>query len=272
MAQSPCVAAVEHVTSADGTRIAFRRWGSGDPILFVHGSATSGADWLLVRSFIQSRFTVVAMDRRGRGGSENGGGYAMERETEDVLAVLDALGAELLVCHSYGALCSMPAAERAGRLRRLVVYEPPIAIPARGLSELEELVATDPGAALERFLRFAGARSEQVDAIRSSPAWPSLTQVVPTVPRELRAGTAWARPDGPIDVPTLWLQGTETASPVYLDGLEEVQRIFTDLRRESIQGQGHFAHVFAAEEFAARVAAFVGDGHHGLPRSGARPR
>ena len=254
------MAAVEHVASVDGTQIGYRTWGEGDPILLVHGSATTGADWLFVRPMLRERFAVVSMDRRGRSSSDDAPDYAMEREAEDILAVLDASGAQQLVGHSYGGLCSILAAERTDRLRRLVIYEPPIAISEKGLPALDQLIASgDHGAALETFLRSAGAGQEQLDAIRSSPAWPSLVATVPVLSRELHAGAAWRSPRGPIDVPTLWLQGTDTKSPAYIEGLEDLQGAFPDLRRELIPDQSHFGHVFAPETFASLVAAFCAD-------------
>lgn len=135
------MAPVQHVDSSDGTPIAYRVSGSGEPMLLVHGSATSSADWLFVLPLLRDRFTVVTMDRRGRGSSGDNPDHTIAREAGDVLAVLDAVGAELLVGHSYGALCSILAAERTNRLRRLVLYEPPIAVRERGLSGLDELVA-----------------------------------------------------------------------------------------------------------------------------------
>ena len=130
------MAAAQHTTSSDGTRIAYRASGSGDPVVLVHGSATWGADWLFVLPFLRDRFTVVTMDRRGRGDSADGPEYTMEHEAEDVLAVVEAVDAELVVAHSYGALCSILAAGRTDRLRRLVLYEPPIAIQGGRLGGL----------------------------------------------------------------------------------------------------------------------------------------
>jgi len=254
------MAAPEHVASADGTRIAYRTWGNGDPILFVHGSATFGADWLLVLPVLRERFTIVSMDRRGRGASEDGPEYAMQREADDILAVLDATDARQLVGHSYGALCSILAAARTDRLRRFVIYEPPIAISEGSLPVIDQLVASgDHDTTLKTFLKFAGAPDEQLEAIRSSPAWPSLVTAIPTLPRELHAGAAWHHPRSSIDVPTLWLQGTETRSSAYLDNLEDVQGAFSILRRESIADQTHFAHVFAPEIFGSLIASFCAD-------------
>jgi pimeloyl-ACP methyl ester carboxylesterase len=252
------VAAVHHVESEDGTPIAYRASGNGEPVVFVHGSATSGADWVFLSPLLRDEFTVVAMDRRGRGKSGDTPDYAMEREAEDILAVLEAVDGELLVGHSYGALCSILAAERTDRLRRLVLYEPPIAIRTNWLAGLEEHVARgELEPALEGFLRGAGAPDEQFDLIRSSPAWPVLLDAVPPLPREMRAGSAWRHPSGPIDVPTLFLLGAETHSRAYLDGVEELKAAFSDLRSELIPGQQHLAHVFAAEALAGLVAGFL---------------
>jgi pimeloyl-ACP methyl ester carboxylesterase len=253
------VADVQRVDSADGTPIAYREFGSGEPIVFVHGVGTSGADWTFVAPHLRDHFTVVAMDRRGRGASGDGREYAMAREAEDVLAVLDAVDGELLVGHSYGGLCSILAAERTDRLRRLVIYEPPIAVTEARAGRLDELVARgDLDAALEGFLRGAGTPDDQLDAIRSSPAWPVLLDAVPVVPRELHAAAAWQNPAGPIEVPTLHLLGADTDNPSYLNGLNELEAAFPDWRRESIPGQRHIGHVFAAPVFAELVADFCG--------------
>lgn len=250
------VAPVRYVASADGTHIAYRVSGSGEPILFVHGASTSGADWVFVHRLLRDRFTVAMMDRRGRGDSGDGSEYAIEREAEDVLAVLDMVGAEMLVGHSYGALCSILAAQGTTSLRRLVLYEPPIAVREDRVVGLDELVANDKAAAVEAFLRSAGIRSDQLDAIRSSPAWPVLLDAVPALPRELRACAAWRNPQGPIPVPTLLLLGGDTDNPAYLDGLDELQAAFPEARRELIPRQRHVGHVFAAEVFADLIAGF----------------
>ena len=254
------MAPTQHATSADGTQIGYRASGEGEPLLFVHGVATTGGDWLFVRPHLRERFTLVMMDRRGRGQSGDADVHSMEREAEDVLAVLEAIDGRLLVGHSYGAMCSILAAQRTERLERLVLYEPPIAVRSEWLDGVEERVASgDLDTALEAFLRAAGTSEEHLDLIRSSPAWPRLLEAVPPLPRELRACTRWRPPEGEIDVPTLFLLGAETTSPAYLDGLDETLAAFTDIRRETIDGQMHVAHIFDAERFAERIASFVSE-------------
>jgi pimeloyl-ACP methyl ester carboxylesterase len=254
------VAEAQYAESRDGTRIAYRASGVGPAVVFVHGAGTSGADWTFAVPFLRERCTVVAMDRRGRGASEDGPAYAMEREAEDVLVVLDAVGSSLLVAHSYGALCSMVAASQTDRLERLVLYEPPIAVRGERVAGIDEIVGRgEHEVALESFLRGAGVRDDQLELIRASPAWPVLLDAVPALPRELHACTTWRPPSEPINVPTLFLLGGDTRNSVYLEGHDELRALFPGSRCEKIAGQLHIAHVLAAEEFAARVAGFLFD-------------
>jgi hypothetical protein len=161
------------------------------------------------------------------------------------------------VAHSYGALCATLAVERTKELEQLVLYEPPIAVHGERVPGIDELVAAgDLDTAVERFLRAVGAPDDQLAAIRSSEAWPVLVDAVPALPRELRAAAEWRPPNGPIQVPLLFLVGGETDNPVYLDGLDDLLAAFPEHRRELIPGQTHIGHVFAAETFAGLVADF----------------
>jgi len=122
---------VELVTSRDGTPIAFWRSGHGPPLLLVHGAtADHTTTWRFVLSALEDRFTVCAMDRRGRGGSGDSPTYELAREAEDVAAVVDALGQPVnLLGHSYGALCAIEGALCTAGVQRLVLYE---GVPLRG--------------------------------------------------------------------------------------------------------------------------------------------
>ena len=81
------------VHSRDGTSIAYWRSGAGPPLLLVHGAvADHSTTWRLVLPELEKRFTVYAMDRRGRGGSGDGPAYDLQREAEDVAAVVGAVG------------------------------------------------------------------------------------------------------------------------------------------------------------------------------------
>src|SRR5918997_4994782 len=119
----------ETVTSADGTPIACWRSGGGPPLVLVHGTAADHGRWSPVLPAFEERFAVCAVDRRGRGGSGDAEGYAIEREFEDVAAVVDSLEEPVnLVGHSYGALCVLEAALLARNVHKLVLYDPGIEV------------------------------------------------------------------------------------------------------------------------------------------------
>jgi len=171
--------------SADGTRIGFRRLGTGPAVVFVHGSVSTHTDWMPVARLLADRFTCFAMDRRGRAKSGWGvGPYSIEREYEDIEAVLAVAKAETgteaaLAAHSYGAICALGVAMRQP-VSRLVLYEPPL--PVGGLIAGENLtpyVAAIEQGELDKALEWGLARfprmpSKTIDALRSSKAWPRL--------------------------------------------------------------------------------------------------
>ncbi|MEZ4523551.1 MAG: alpha/beta hydrolase [Thermomicrobiales bacterium] len=104
-------AQVETVISKDGTPIAFECTGSGPPLVLVHGTAGSHERWAPILSALSAEFTVYAMDRRGRGASGDSEYYSIEREFEDVAAVVETLDEPVNVLgHSYGGTCALEAA------------------------------------------------------------------------------------------------------------------------------------------------------------------
>jgi pimeloyl-ACP methyl ester carboxylesterase len=147
--------------SPDGCWIACERTGAGPPLVLVHGTTGTMRRWAPVLPLLESRFTVYAIDRRGRGASGDTAPYAMEREFEDVAAVVDDIGEPChLLGHSFGAICALEAACRTPNLRKLVLYEPPIPTPGHdafepaALERLQHLLdAGDPEGVLTVFFR-----------------------------------------------------------------------------------------------------------------------
>ena len=99
------------VKSRDGTRIAAHVGGAGPPLLAVHGAtADHSTTWRLVGPMFEERFTLYRMDRRGRSHSGDADDYSIEREFEDIAAVVDAIGEPAFVIgHSYGAEITLGA-------------------------------------------------------------------------------------------------------------------------------------------------------------------
>jgi pimeloyl-ACP methyl ester carboxylesterase len=104
-------ATVVKVTSKDGTSIASWQSGSGPPLVLVHGTTRDHYAWDQVLPALSQQFTVYAVDRRGRGASEDGPIYTIEREFEDIAAVVDSFSPVNLLGHSYGGICSLEAAD-----------------------------------------------------------------------------------------------------------------------------------------------------------------
>src|SRR5260370_1441359 len=111
------------VISTDGTTIAYRRSGVGPPLVIVHGTTGDPTSWPSLPALEQC-FTVYIVIRRGRGASGDAPTYAIEREFEDVAAVVDAIGEPVnLLGHSFGALCALEGAMQTTQVRKLVLYE-----------------------------------------------------------------------------------------------------------------------------------------------------
>lgn len=256
---------METVRSVDGTTIAFERVGHGPPVLLVHGGPSSGEAWSLVTPHLRSRFTVVTMDRRGRGSSGDGTGYSLDLESADVAAVADAIGGRIhLVAHSSGSVVALRTAPHLDGLRSLTVYEPPVGNdhwPDDLWDRIEELVDSGgAGAATELFVRHIATRRE-LEAVRAIPeVWERLRGSMPVAPREGRALVSSPLDldeVSRIDAPVLLLVGEGTTSPVFLDGLEELEAALPDVRRIELPGQRHLANGFAPEVLAGQIGSFL---------------
>ena len=166
----------------------------------VHGTAADHGRWRAVLPAFEQRFAVVAVDRRGRGGSGDSDGYEIQWEFEDVAAVVDSLGEPaFLLGHSYGGLVALEAALLTENVRNLVLYDPGIEVtgeevsPQDVIERLETLLeAGDRDGVVETTMReVAGLPPETVEYMRSQPAWQARVAAAHTIPRELRAVKAY---------------------------------------------------------------------------------
>lgn len=259
---------METVTSADGTSIAFERTGSGPPLVLVHGTTADHTRWNPLRPAFEERFTVYAIDRRGRGESGDADAYSLGREAEDVVAVVESIDAPVnLLGHSYGAICSLEAALRTDDLRRLVLYEPGLPVSdhdpdsADDLDAMTALVADGENErALVRFFRgIVGSSDAELDAYRSSADWSARVDAVHTVIREERARKGYefdaARFAG-LTTPTLLLTGDESA-PFLADATHVLDEALPNSRVVTFAGHGHAAMNTAPELFVDEVLAFL---------------
>jgi pimeloyl-ACP methyl ester carboxylesterase len=267
---------METVTSGDGTRIAYERSGEGPPLVLVHGMVSTHRGWELVLPELQRRFTAYAMVRRGRGESGDGAEYSLEREVEDVLALIDSTGEGpvSLLGHSHGAILALEAAlRRADRVRRLVLYEGHIPLPegvqmfpSEALDAVRSrLEAGDEEGALLTFYRDVLLMTpEEIEMIRSLPQYPALVAMAPTIPREAQAEDGYCSDFDParlsgLRVPTLILVGGD--SPEFEKAAAEaLEAALPDGRVVVLPGQGHVAHRTAPELVEREVLRFLEDG------------
>jgi pimeloyl-ACP methyl ester carboxylesterase len=258
---------MESVTSQDGTVIAFERSGSGPPLVLVHGTTADHTRWPLVLPELERHFTVFAMDRRGRGGSGDSEDYAIEREYEDVAAVVDAAGPGTnLLGHSFGGLCALEAAFRTPNVRKLVLYEPAFAVegiemyPPGTLERFQSLLDQgDRDLFLTTFFReIVGASEEEVAALRAAPSWQGRLAAAHTAVREFADGDYVLDREraAKLLVPTLLLLGGNSP-PILTRPTQVLGATLPNARVVVMPGQAHIAMNTAPDLFCREVISFL---------------
>ena len=245
--------------SADGTRIGFQELGSGPPLVLVHGSLSTGDAWLPVATAMGEEFTCYVMDRRGRGRSGDAAEHALDRESEDIKAVLDVAGPGAhLLGHSYGAICAIEAARRFP-VGRLVLYEPPLMFRGpRAVALIERFRAAVRSNQLDQALSIfmEDQLPNEMSALQGTPIWQELAALTLTLTRELEAiqrlAPSWER-YRELSVPTLLLLGTATSADLEAasSALEEA---LPNARTVLLDGHGHVANLTSPDLVARAVA------------------
>ncbi len=260
------VSDMQTVSSADGTQIPYWYCGDGPPLLLVHGALSDRIAWILIQPLLAERFTVYAMNRRGRECSGEPEAHAIEREFEDIVAVVDAIGEPVhLLGHSGGALCALGAVLLTDRLRSLILYEPPppgsrVDVELKSLREMiDKSEAEDEDLVLE-FLR-TGPRvpEEDIERVRQSPIWPHILSLTPSLPSELDAAAGYEFDPSrysTLDIPLLLLLGSDSP-PVLREVSDALAAVVPDVRMRVLAGQQHAANYDAPELFAAEVTKFL---------------
>lgn len=255
-----------HTTrSADGTAIGYEVTGnSGPPLLLVHGTTADRGRWARIVPALAARYTVYAMDRRGRGSSgDEAGEYRLALEGEDVAAVVDAIGGDVRVLgHSYGAVAVLEAALLTEGIREMVLYEPPIptglpmyppGLPDRMQSLIDRGQSEE---ALEIFFREVVRMPErEFEGYRRLPAWPTRVRLAPTIPREVAIDRSYRFDPAKfadLDTPTTLLLGGDSP-PLFQRAAEVVSEALPASRVVVLEGQQHIAMDTDPEGFVRTV-------------------
>ncbi len=256
------------VRSADGTLIAVWSAGVGPPLVVVHGAMSHHATDARFVAELSRRFSTFAMDRRGRGASGDHADHSIEREFEDIAAVVNAVAARTggpvtLWGHSFGADCAMGAAVLTQNIGHLVLYEPGLGMtyPDGSVEAVEAALAAGDveGAAVALLARVVEMSDDEVEQLRSLPTWSDRLAVVPTLPRELTAESGWVYQPGQfeeIKAETLLLAGSDSP-PSQTEATERAAAAIPRARIRVLEGHSHIAQRTDPELVAAIVEEFV---------------
>lgn len=251
---------MERVTSEDGTRIAYERAGSGPAVVLVGGGISDRSENAPLAAQLAGRFTVYNYDRRGRGDSTDTLPYAVDREIEDIGALIAAAdGSAHLYGVSSGGALALQAAAAGLAVGSVAVYEVPYDMaedwPQRWREYVEQLgVALAEGRrgdAFELFMRVTDSPEDAIAGAKNSPMWPDLQAVAHTLaydaaclgdgrppvdrlaeitqPALVATGVAGRQPGA-----ARWVRALEPAA-------DAIAASIPHARRQIIEGQGHVA-------------------------------
>jgi pimeloyl-ACP methyl ester carboxylesterase len=218
---------MDTVASTDGTVIAFDRFGSGPPVIMTVGAFSVRSQTEPLARALAPRFTALNYDRRGRGDSGDTAPYAVEREIDDIAALIAQAGGSAAVFgHSSGATLALKAAASGLPITRLVLYEPPFntddtdpTLPAGFAAELADLVSAGRrGDAVELYqTKAVGIPPQVVAQLRHAPFRPGLEALAHTLAYDAAIIGDRSTPAGPlaaVTVPALVITGEQ--SPPFL--------------------------------------------------------
>jgi pimeloyl-ACP methyl ester carboxylesterase len=241
------------IISKDGTQIAYEKTGKGPALILVDGALCyrSFGPMQALAGLLAPEFMVTTYDRRGRGESGNAGFYALEREVEDLKALIDETGGPAFVYGiSSGACLALETALRLGRkVKKLAMYEPPYQ-SGDGARQtwidyrirLAELLATGRrGDAVALFMQFVGSPPDQVKAMRQTPTWPMFEAVAPTLAYDAAAmGEDREVPlerAARLSSPALVINGTVV--PFMAETAKALAKSIRHARQRTLEGQPH---------------------------------
>jgi pimeloyl-ACP methyl ester carboxylesterase len=255
--------------SKDGTKIAIDEQGEGPGLILVDGAMgtrSSGSKPELAK-LLGQHFTVYSYDRRGRGDSGDIKPYAVEREIEDIDAVIDeAGGSAFLYGHSSGGCLALETTVQLGdKVKKLAIYEAPYnddpdAQKAWGeyIENLTDALRSDRrGDAVALFMAYVGMPAAQIEGMRHAPFWGGMEAIAPTLAYDHAAimgkdGSIPTERAARITVPTLVMCGGNGA-PFMLATAKRLTKTISSAKLTTLEGQTHDVH---AEALAPVLADF----------------
>jgi pimeloyl-ACP methyl ester carboxylesterase len=241
---------MDTVRSSDGTIIAFDRLGEGPPIVLVSGASCARAVHTRPAELLSAHFTVLNYDRRGRGDSGDTSPYTIEREIEDLDAVIaEAGGAAAVFGSSSGAVLALRAAAAGLPITGLALWEPPfmagqdaLRLQREYVARLTALLDADRrGDAVALFMQTVGLPAEMINGMRHAPMWPGMEALAHTLAYDAAVmgdGTMPAGLVSSVKVPTLVMEGDATGAWA-ADSARALVAALPDPRHRVLEGQDH---------------------------------
>jgi pimeloyl-ACP methyl ester carboxylesterase len=242
------------VTSPDGTVIDYDRYGDGPAVVFIGGAATYRAidegTTQTARRLAAEGFTAVDYDRRGRGRSGDTRPWALDREVEDVAALINAVGGAAALCsNSSGADVALAAASAGAGVTALALYEPPFFAGAdltAHLAALRSLLADGKNDEAMRYnlTSVIGLPADVVDGMARAPGWAAMVAAAPTLvydhaaTHEIDVDPDWRGRWAGVTVPTIVCSGDQTF-PGMPEAADAVAAALPNASRRTLPGQGH---------------------------------
>jgi pimeloyl-ACP methyl ester carboxylesterase len=238
------------VTSADGTTIAYDRTGSGPAVILIGGAFGDRHEPTVagLARALSPNFTVYNYDRRGRGDSDDTMPYSVQREIDDLNALIEHAGGQASVFGgSSGGALALEAAAGGAAITNLAVFEPPYVTdathPLPTEQELSELVhAGRRGEAVELFLtRGAEMSAEAVAQMKDQPFWPGIEALAHTLVYEAAVvgpGPVPAQRLAAVTIPTLVLVGVQSSARMR-DAARAVAEVLPNSQHQELEGQAH---------------------------------
>src|SRR5436190_3240751 len=241
---------MDQVTSKDGTSIAFDRLGSGPPVILVSGGSVDRWSNAPLGTLLATDFTVYNYDRRGRGPSGDTPPYAVQREIEDIEAVIGAAGGSAgLFGSSSGAALALEATASGLPVTKLALWEPPYILdesarpPADQVEQYNKMLAEGRrGDAAEYFMaKVVRMPPEFVASARSQPWWAATEALAHTLPYDATIMGDYSLPvesAAKVKVPTLVITGGSSFAFMH-ETADALAKALPDGRTARIEGQEH---------------------------------
>lgn len=237
--------------SKDGTSIAYEKTGQGPAIILVNGALASRNFYgeKDLAAILAPQFTVIYFDRRGRGDSTDKQPYTVEKEIEDIAALIDEAGGQtyLYGCSSGAALALLTAGKLGPeKIIKLALYEPPYTADktqfAAGKKQVNELIAAGkPGDAVAAFMEIAGTPPDELENMKQSPDWKEMERLGPTLAYDFEVlgdGNIPADVAKNIAIPTLIMNGEKGADPKHATA-DMIVKIIPGASQKTLKDQPH---------------------------------